>query len=102
MGVDEHRQHAVRLVQFDETHSTHVSREVEDVAGIARCGTTSREVLKVEHTVVDVREPLVPLIGRFDVYRPDPLVSPSSQFGHEVTTDETASPGDKGEVSAIE
>src|SRR5688500_18468418 len=98
VGIDEHRQHALRLVSLDEPHAAHVGGEVEYEACTARGLIGGGALAQVELPVLHVGKSLVPLVQGLDVHRADPPVAFASQLGHEVPADEPAAAGDKDQV----
>ena len=90
MGVDEHREHAVGLVQLDEPHAAHVGGEVEDVPRV-RGGFAARVALaKVEDPVVHVRRTTwYQSVARLEVNGADSPVATATELGDEVPADES-------------
>jgi hypothetical protein len=98
VGVDQHREHAERLVVLDESHAAHVGREVVDVLR-ALDGLDARVVeLEVEDAVVRLVGHLVPLLDRAHVHRADVGVAVREEGGDEVRADEAATTPDEDEV----
>ncbi len=99
--VDQHREHAARLVGLDEAHAAHVGREVEDRGRAVRSGLAVLQQAEIEHDVLDALVGLVPVVDRLDVDGPDPLEPADAQLGDEVPADEAAGAGDQDEPVGV-
>jgi hypothetical protein len=96
MGVDQHRQRALRAVGLDVPHATHVGGQIEHPRRTTGRHIAGRPLAQVEPDVLDIRKALAPLLERLDVHGPDPC-SPSTQVGDQVAADESAA-GDDDEI----
>jgi hypothetical protein len=93
--VDEHREHAVGLVGFDEAHAAHVGREVVDGVDVLDHRATVVEFRQVSlREELDALRNLVPLIERLDVSAAHLQSVLYKRLG-EVTPDKAARTGDK-------
>ncbi len=99
MRIDQHRQHAQRLVVLDETHPTHVGGKVVDIVGMGECLRAGALHAQIRNRVLRVLMNLVPLIERLEVYRPD-SVALAQQVGDEMAPDEASTAGDYNQIIA--
>ena len=67
MRIDENRQHAERLVVFDETHATHVRGKIIDLIGVPADRFTLILQVEVQHQVLNIVKPQIPFIERLDI-----------------------------------
>jgi hypothetical protein len=66
--------------------------------GTLQCLVTIGLVVQIQHPVLNVFKPLVPIGLRLDVHGPDACVSLSAQIGDQMATDETAAPANYNNV----
>src|SRR5665213_3234916 len=87
MGVNQHAEHAERLVVFDKSHSSHVSGEVVNDASFSHCLLTGFFLTQVKRDVFGFWKYLKPVRPRFHVDTPNgrTLLQESS---NEMTADE--------------
>ncbi|MEJ1973789.1 MAG: hypothetical protein WDM96_15410 [Lacunisphaera sp.] len=78
--IDQHAEHAERLVVFDESHSSHVGRQVVAILRSIERLPAGRLVLEIEHEVLGLREFLMPLRDRLAVHDPDAKACSSRVF----------------------
>jgi hypothetical protein len=90
VGVDQHRQHAQRLVVLDEPHPAHVGGVVVDGVGALERRVAVRLVVQVENQVLHVLEALVPPRLGLDVHAPQPGVPLPTKVRNQVAADEAA------------
>src|SRR5579884_4523918 len=88
MSVDEHRQHAERLVVLDESHAAHIRRQIEHLLYPGDRFPAGVDTLQIQHAVVHASESLLPLIQRFHVYSAN-LVASGLQRGNKVAANES-------------
>jgi hypothetical protein len=90
MSIDQHGQHAQRLIVLDEAHAAHVGGEVVDFVGtFGRIFAVFLEI-QIEGQILDVIEALVPLVERFCVDGSDTLAL-LAKLGNQMATDEATS-----------
>ena len=95
--VDQHGEHAQRLVVLDESHAAHVGGEVVDLKRAAGCDFAIFLEVQVQREILHVVEALVPLTNRLDIHGADLPEAPFSKVGHQAAADETPGAGDHGE-----
>ncbi len=93
VGVDQHGQHAQRLIVLDEAHAAHVRREIVDFVGALGGGLAIVFEVQVEREILDIVEALIPLVERLDVHGANLLITLFAERGDEMTADKTAGPG---------
>lgn len=72
--VDQHREHAERLLVLDEAHATDVAREVVDLGATGDGLAAWHDQTQVEHQALGVLVELMPLLDGPDVDRAHALV----------------------------
>ncbi len=92
MGVDQHREHAQRLVVLDESHTAHVGRQVVHGLRTGERLITGVTQGKIELPVLDSIESLMPLLEWLDIDRHHVRAPIANQIGDEMPTDKSASP----------
>ena len=90
MRVDEHGQHAQRLVVLDEAHPAHVGGEVVDVLGTCqRFRAGLLENVRSRNHVLSGVVDLVPLVEGLEIDHPD-FAALIQQIEDEMTSDEAS------------
>jgi hypothetical protein len=87
--VDEHGQHAERLVVLDEAHPAHVRGEVVHLVCTLNRLTARFPQPQIDLAIVGLREALEPEVERLAVHCPHFVVTPACQVCHQVAPDET-------------
>src|SRR3954468_21988758 len=85
MRVDQHAQHAERLIILNKSHSPHVGRQIVDLADSLTCRVTFVAQLQVGNDILYVVEHLVPLFQRFYIHAADSSVTFIAQSSDEVS-----------------
>jgi hypothetical protein len=93
MRVDQHAEHAERLVVLDEAHPSHVGGEIVDFAGARDRLLACFPPPEVELQVLRLGEALMPLLQRFDIDRAD-AKAVREETSSEVAADEAAGAAD--------
>ena len=100
VGVDEHAQHAERLVLLDKTHAAHVGGEIVDDGCAVHRAFARGLVLQVEHEVLHAVEALIPALERLYVHTADGADALPPQVRHQVAANEAAATTHHGHVVA--
>ncbi len=90
MRIDEHAQHAQAAVQFDETHSAHVSGEIVNLFRAFGRAFAGFFELQIRLDVFDLRKALIPFVEWLDVHRANVFMTFAQKFGHEMAADKSA------------
>ena len=90
MRIDEHAEHAKRLVQFDEAHAAHVGGQVIDNASVFDGLFAGFAPLQIQDEVFDVWEDLVPLGDGFDIDGAQIGVALALKICYQMTADKAA------------
>src|ERR1019366_6132574 len=84
-------------VVFDEPHAAHVRGEVINLIRSPGGPLAVLSKVQVEREILDVVEPLIPLIQRLDVHGTDLLVALFAEVRHQASADETPGTSYHGE-----
>lgn len=101
MRVNEHAQHAERLIVLDEPHAAHIGGQVETDIGALQRGEGTVAIRQVQSEILDVGEPLVPLGGRLAIHGPNRPEAALPEFGYEGATNESTGPAHHNLVGHI-
>ncbi|GHC04766.1 hypothetical protein GCM10007047_21980 [Cerasicoccus arenae] len=77
MGIDKDAEHAECPVVLDETHATHIRRQIVNSATFGDRLLTDCQMLKVEHLIFHIVKTLMPLIQRLMIHRTDVGTAPT-------------------------
>ncbi len=92
MCIDQHAQHAVGLVGFDKTHSSHVGRQVEHFMKTIHGLVAILPEVQVQYQVIRFFRNLVPLVQRLLVHGAN-HVSFGQEGLYKMPADKSAGPG---------
>ena len=101
MGVDQHREHAERLVVLDEAHAAHIGRQVVDLGRAVHGLHAGVAIAQIEASIVGLGEHLVPLVVGLEVDRADVAMAARKQIRDQVAADEPAGPGHQDELVLV-
>ncbi len=89
MSIDQHGHHTGGLVEFDETHAAHIAGEIVDHVGVGQSRPAWLLQTKVQLAIINVVEPLVPLVERLDVNGPQVSETTALKVGDVVAAKES-------------
>ena len=88
--IDQHGQHAQRLVVLDEAHAAHVGGQVVNLHGALGGRLAVFLEIQIEGEILDVVEALVPFVERLDVHRANVAVALLAQQRDQRAANKTA------------
>src|SRR5438128_12695574 len=94
MGIDQHAEHAQRLVVLDKAHPPHVCRQVEDAESATHRLLALLAHPEVQPQVLNIVNPLKPFLERLNVHGAQAIESMSAQFRHQMAADKAARAAD--------
>jgi len=92
VGVDQHAQHAQRLVVLDKTDATHVGGQLIDAGRARGRGQAVLPVLQVQHKIFHPVGHLVPLRQRLDVHSANHIHALRDQVLDQMSADKPPAP----------
>ena len=96
MRVDQHGQHAQRLVALDESHAAHIGGELVDRLDAAHRLARTRQLLQIPDHVLGVRVLLIPLVERLDVRHAHAMALREQGTGQVAANESTATRDEHG------
>ncbi len=90
MRIDQHAQHAERLVVLDETHAAHVGGQIHYYGRTLHSTLADFFALKIQDKILDSVRLLIPLLARLDVHGPDHIDAAIAQILYEMAADKSA------------
>src|SRR6266699_1943681 len=91
MSVDQHRQHAKRLIVFNKPHPAHIGGEIIDVRYALRGSIADVCEPKVAHHVFGLRRSEIPIVQSLLIYGPYRHTL-GQQIANELTTNKPSGP----------
>src|ERR1700689_3946435 len=98
MGVDQYGEHAESFVLLDESHASHVGREIVDLRCAPGSGFAVLLDAQVEGKIFNVSKALKPFIRRLDINGTNVLVALFAKLGNQIPPQEATRSGDYNKI----